>query len=172
MKKTHLVNLLTAAVLVLLAVVAVVLLLPEETSVTNLLDEYYVAIASGGHSLPKELDTLYDNDILDFKKPLQAYGIHAYTYNAPHLSNAKTVKIIANEHRKTVKFIYYEADCWYRYLYNANEKTLSYATNDRSHTERNDFLFTFILPDYLEENENSAYSFDSLGNWNGEQYER
>lgn len=160
--------LLMAVCVILLAMYEMFALLTENRSATNLLDEYYLALATGSGNFPPGMSA----PGREIQQEEHAYGIRQYFYsgqNETKPENSCSIQIILDENRRTVKWIQASGDHWYRYLYDANSKTLNYSTNDHTATQRNEFLFAIVLPNWLKANSDSDYSMDIPGVWNGEQ---
>ena len=164
---------------ILIAILVVVLcgatawsikMISSRIEVTNILDEYYLDFPSRlqGLTYADNRDLLGDEDVNYEKIYDMTYAMYE-SVDCDGLPEDCRIRIVVNRRKFTVKFIAYDGTYWYRYVYNAKEKKLTYGTNNRTSEERKDFLFTFVLPKLMEEHVSDHFSIDRFGTWDGEQ---
>lgn len=139
----------------------------------NLLDEYYLSFPGRLRDLqmPSGLDLWGENYVRVYKT---TYGDYPGE-DVPGMSEDRRIYIVVNKWKRTVKFVdcpsYREEGYWYRFVYDAGEKTLTYETSDPSAKEqaeeRKDFLFSFVLEKWMEECGSKRYTLENPGQWEG-----
>lgn len=160
------------ALLALLFVAGIVLWVVCGIHTANLLDEFYFAFPSANLKNLNRPDTrALLGDCFNYEREYKlSYGSY-YAWECEELPDGHEVWIVVNKRRHTVKFIDQDGESWYKYTYNAGEKTLVYETNVREETERaeehKDFLFSFVLGRWMEERGSERYSLENPGEWEG-----